>query len=278
MGNLVSGVFSLLLGWIRGIASGVWQFLSGRTGGSPLQWLGDNWLLLAVILCAAGTAADIIVHMLRWQPHKVWASFFRRLAHRSDDEEEAAEPTEVPVPAFAPAQAPVPDAAPQQTWRYEPHAALGASEEPPAPEDSAPAQPWQPPQQNDVPVWLSRGAAPSAPAQPTEAAATRRLPELRETPVAPQPEPIPAESAGVSGGQAEQASVTARLKQRMAAIPKQFGLTEEEDPYIIRFEPARPTANSDESYRAPVYPTRKEPAEGGRKHRRRAGTRRESGT
>ena len=281
MGSLVGSVFSLLFGWMRGIASGVWQFLSGTSGGSPLQWLAGNWLTLALILCAAGTAADILVHLLRWQPHKVWASFFRRMAHRNDpvpDETEA--PDTAYEPAYAPAPVPpVPEAAPQHTWIYADGTEVPGSTAEPA-EESVPEQTWQAPPQSDVPAWLTRDAGAAVPARPAETDNTKRLPELREAPPVPQPalQAVPAEAAAETGEPSGQGSVTERLRKRMAAIPKQFGLSEEDDPYIIRYEPPKLSVNRDEAYRTPVQPARREPAADGRKHRRRAGTRKETGS
>ena len=88
MGNFANTLFSSLLGWLRGAAAWVWSFLGDQDSGGFIVWVADNWLALILLLCAACMLIDVIVYMVRWQPYKVWASFFRRLTGRDEDEEE----------------------------------------------------------------------------------------------------------------------------------------------------------------------------------------------
>ena len=43
--------------------------------------------VLVLVLCAACMLIDGLVHLLRWRPHKVWASFFRRIGGKEEQEE-----------------------------------------------------------------------------------------------------------------------------------------------------------------------------------------------
>ena len=78
MGSFANSVFNMLLGWIRAAASSLWGALTGR-GEDFLTWIGENWLAVTIAICAVCTLIDVVVHILRWRPHRVWASFFRRL-------------------------------------------------------------------------------------------------------------------------------------------------------------------------------------------------------
>lgn len=79
MGNFSNTLFSTLLGWLRNAAAWLWAFLSDPQSGGMIVWIADNWLPLVILLCVACMLIDFIVNLFRWQPHKVWASFFRRL-------------------------------------------------------------------------------------------------------------------------------------------------------------------------------------------------------
>lgn len=89
MGNFANTLFSSLLGWLRGAAAWLWEFLSNPENGGFIVWVADNWLVLTVLLCAACMVIDLIVYMIRWQPYKVWASFFRRLMGRGEDKQDS---------------------------------------------------------------------------------------------------------------------------------------------------------------------------------------------
>lgn len=114
MGSFANSLFRILLGWLQTVVYMVWGAVN-TSGGSFLQWIGNHWILLAVLLCLLGASADLVIYLFRWQPHKVWASFFRRIGGRgaadadtSADEEANtghqassfayAEDEEVPIP------------------------------------------------------------------------------------------------------------------------------------------------------------------------------------
>ena len=88
MGNFANTLFSSLLGWLRGAAAWLWSFINDPEKGGMIVWIADNWLVLIVLLCAACMLVDFIVYMIRWQPYKVWASFFRRLMGHDSSEED----------------------------------------------------------------------------------------------------------------------------------------------------------------------------------------------
>ncbi len=88
MGTLANSVFQLALGWIRALSVEIWNTASAPEGTTLIGWIGDHWLPVAAILCGAGLVIDLTVYLFRWQPYRVWASFFRRM-RRGGEEEEA---------------------------------------------------------------------------------------------------------------------------------------------------------------------------------------------
>ena len=99
MGSFANTLFTIMLGWIQTAASAIWSAFTTENGGSFFQWIGKNWILLAVILCLTGMALDLCIYFFRWRPMQVWKSFFRRLRHGNDDSEEPEQITSKPVPA-----------------------------------------------------------------------------------------------------------------------------------------------------------------------------------
>lgn len=69
-----TAIMNMMLGWLKGVANWILGLfdLAGTSGFSPLTWLSDNWLMLLVILLAAGVVIDIIIWLVRWRPHWVW--------------------------------------------------------------------------------------------------------------------------------------------------------------------------------------------------------------
>lgn len=89
MGNFANTLFSTLLGWLRGAAAWLWDLINNPDGGGLIIWIADNWLVLIVLLCAVCMLVDFVIYLIRWQPYKVWASFFRRVFGRGQDEEDS---------------------------------------------------------------------------------------------------------------------------------------------------------------------------------------------
>ena len=79
MGSFSNTVFSILLGWLQVLVSMIWSALTAKDGHSFLQFLGNHWILIVIILCMIGLSADFAVYLFRWQPYKVWKTFLNRI-------------------------------------------------------------------------------------------------------------------------------------------------------------------------------------------------------
>ena len=102
MGGIADSLFTLLMGWVRALVSGIWALFSADHT-TILEFLGKNWLLIAVVLIAAGLVIDWLVWLVRWQPYHLWARRVRRLLRLPEIGEDEEEP---PVrPAKKPAAA-----------------------------------------------------------------------------------------------------------------------------------------------------------------------------
>ena len=115
MGGIADSLFTLLMGWVRALVSGIWALFSTDQT-TILEFLGRHWLLIAVVLIAAGLVIDWLVWLVRWQPYHLWAQRVRRLLHLpppQEDEEEEEHPVR---PAKQPAPKPAPQPAPEPDW------------------------------------------------------------------------------------------------------------------------------------------------------------------
>lgn len=86
MGQFANTLFSMLLGWVQSAAQWLWQKVSGADAGAMMQWVLDNWLALLVLLCLGGMLIDLVVYLFRWQPYRVWRSFFARLTGSREED------------------------------------------------------------------------------------------------------------------------------------------------------------------------------------------------
>lgn len=89
MGSFAKSLFSLLFGWFEGVVSGIWNAVSTPMEEGKGSWLGENWIIVVIFLCLIGVAVDLIIYFARWRPHRVWASFFRKLTGKEPRREEA---------------------------------------------------------------------------------------------------------------------------------------------------------------------------------------------
>lgn len=96
MGNFANTMFSVLLGWVQRTAAWLWELIGSDGADGLLGWVLDNWLGLAIVLCLAGVAIDLVVYIVRWQPYRVWRSFLQRLSAKG--EAAAEEVPEAPIP------------------------------------------------------------------------------------------------------------------------------------------------------------------------------------
>ena len=87
MGLFANTLFSVLLGWVQTAASWLWSLITNVNVSAWLRWVLDNWLLLLIVLCAAGLVVDFIVYLLRWQPYRVWGRLLRSRTDRQEDEQ-----------------------------------------------------------------------------------------------------------------------------------------------------------------------------------------------
>ena len=98
MGSFANSAFQTMLGWLQGLAGRIWNgSASGPEADSLLSWVGQNWKWLALTLCAAGLVVDLAVYLIRWQPYRVWRSFFRRLFRRENRADEPDTPPAEPL-------------------------------------------------------------------------------------------------------------------------------------------------------------------------------------
>ena len=123
MNSFAKGLFQLLIGWVRGLTAlwdGDWTRLD-----SFFEWLTRHWLPLGLLLILIGSAADLMVWLLRWRPDLSWRSRLKSLRsfsvsgflhelrfHRGYDQDntqimEAARPIREKAPADAPLPPPV---------------------------------------------------------------------------------------------------------------------------------------------------------------------------
>lgn len=88
MGSFANTLFSVLLGWVQSAVSWLWHLVSSDGAGGLMSWVLENWLLLVILLCGAGVLIDLAVYLLRWQPYRVWRSFWQRVRGMEDEDEQ----------------------------------------------------------------------------------------------------------------------------------------------------------------------------------------------
>ena len=88
MGTLANSLFRVTMGWIRTLSQEIWNTVSRADSETLISWIGTHWKMLALILCIAGLTVDLIVYLFRWQPYRVWRSFFMRRKRRKEEEAE----------------------------------------------------------------------------------------------------------------------------------------------------------------------------------------------
>ena len=80
MGTLADSLFNVLMGWVRALVNGIWAlFTTDHT--TLLEFLGKNWIMIVVVILAAGLAIDWLVWLIRWRPYHLWAKRARRFGH-----------------------------------------------------------------------------------------------------------------------------------------------------------------------------------------------------
>ncbi len=85
MGSFANSVFRVLLGWVRTVAQNTWSLINGEAQTGFAAWFVQNWVKLFLLLCLIGLIIDFVIYMIRWQPYKVWKSFFTRHRLKNKD-------------------------------------------------------------------------------------------------------------------------------------------------------------------------------------------------
>ncbi len=142
MTGYLTSVLTIALGWVRGVASSIWQLLGGSEGNGFWAFISDHWKGILIAVCAAGLLIDLAVYLLRWRPDRVWVSFFRRVRRGAEDRrayrELMAQPDTTAVPQLA-SYAGEPEPGETETYDaeavtldppYEPETPLGIPEDP----------------------------------------------------------------------------------------------------------------------------------------------------
>ena len=251
MGSFANSVFSILLGWVRGAVSWLWNAATSQESSTFMQWIANNWLTLAVILCAAGVVIDFVVHMFRWQPYKVWASFFRRMFGKKERVEET------------PRSGSGLKRRVRREWVYADGTAR-ADETSAAEEETAQGDWYQPEMavasrvsSEDMSQRYVRSfARPEADAyqMPQELERLTYQQELdKQAPVQgledyPQPKPP------VQPVQQQPQGRTERISKRMARLHVHRFLDGDDEELELRYKPAPPAVDKTEAYREPYYP------------------------
>ena len=78
MSGFANTVFTLMIGWFRTVVSLIWSGLTDKNGGNLFTWIGNHWIVIALILFAVGTVVDLSVYLFRWRPLDVIRSYFDR--------------------------------------------------------------------------------------------------------------------------------------------------------------------------------------------------------
>ena len=90
MGTLADSLFNVLMSWVRALVNSIWALFT-TDHMTLLEFLGKNWVMLVVIMLAAGLVIDWLVWLVRWKPYRLWARRVRRFLHLPSPEEEEEE-------------------------------------------------------------------------------------------------------------------------------------------------------------------------------------------
>ena len=123
MGTLADSLFNLLMGWVRALVNAIWAlFTTDHT--TLLEFLGKNWVLIVVVILAAGLAIDWLVWLIRWQPYHLWARRARRFLRMPEPEQDerrkkrapGGEETQKMPAAYTQADSDVPEEEEEERW------------------------------------------------------------------------------------------------------------------------------------------------------------------
>ena len=232
MGSFANTLFTIMLGWIQAAAAALWSAFTTENGGSFLQWIGKNWIMLAVILCAVGVILDLGVYLLRWRPMQVWKSYFRRLRHGKEE-------TEEPAPAGRlfqreTAAAPVSGPRPMTAWEEREDFSRWVSEEPePEPEPERVIR---------KPIITGAGYTVPADSPYRRPAEPPREDTYEEPVVTERQDELPGTRPEI---------MTQKKRKRRLAVGDLFNDPEEE---LYQYEAPQHLIDKNKAYHEPVYP------------------------
>lgn len=238
MGSFANTIFSILLGWLQGLVAMIWSALTAEGGDAFLQFIAKNWIIITIFLCAVGVIADFIVYFFRWEPYKVWKTFWRRIHNRSAaerrEDEAPAEPAG-PVPGrryFRPAaETEIPGSA-EETMAAETHEGEPEAYEELPEEEYAAGPEEMPAEADDLYRWREQPPEETAAEIPAEVTrAGYRVP-------ADSPYRRPEDRSG------------AKNRRRRIRL-NLLGDSDEEDFHYVAPEPI---VDQRQAYYAPVYP------------------------
>ena len=111
------------MGWVRALVNAIWAlFTTDHT--TLLEFLGKNWVLIVVVILAAGLAIDWLVWLIRWQPYHLWARRARRFLRMPEPEQEekrkkrapSGDETQKMPAAYAQADSGAPEEEEEEQW------------------------------------------------------------------------------------------------------------------------------------------------------------------
>ncbi|MBE5803951.1 MAG: hypothetical protein E7316_05505 [Clostridiales bacterium] len=235
MGSFANSMFSVLLGWFSGAVDWVWNVLFQSEDGGLIGWIGENWLGLIIGLSLICMAVDLLVHLLRWQPHKVWASFFRRISGKTEDAQDTG--------GYS--------ARMRREWHY----ADGTAR---TEEIDLPDEEWQ--TEDQPPARVSSADMPQqyvqAFARPENLHYQEELKKEQPVGLEDYPQPRPAQEEPIQRGTRAE-----RLRKRMARLSARL---DDDDELELRYRPVPPAMDKREAYHEPYIPPQwKKPANTG---------------
>ena len=83
MNSFANSVFTALFGWARSLIQNLWTAATSGGLSGFFTWLGDHWLMAALILAIVGTVIDLVIWLIRWRPYLAWRTRLRRIFHKA---------------------------------------------------------------------------------------------------------------------------------------------------------------------------------------------------
>ena len=241
MGSFANTLFTIMLGWLQTAAASIWAAFTSENGSTFFQWIGRNWIILAIVLCGIGLIVDLGIYLLRWRPIQVWKSYFNRLRRRDEETEdpEEHEPQADSIPVV-----------PRRVFRYEEERETNPEERTSAPKS----------EQEDFSRWMTEEPEPVPAAEAIQR--NQVIPGAGYTVPEDSPYRRPAQPAAETRDedvfeeeQEKQAKkpeiMTQRKRRRRLVVGDLFTDPEEE---LWQYEKPQQLIDKEKAYHQPVYP------------------------